>query len=54
MELASAPGGFDRKLAENIGLEVLYAPGLPGKYAAFTAAELIKKTVYAIMSEEEG
>ena len=54
MELASAPGGFDRKLAENIGLSVIHGPGLPGKYAPHTAAELIKKSVYAIMSEEEG
>lgn len=54
MELASAPGGFDRKLAENIGLKVLYAPGLPGKYAPYTAAELIKRSVCTIMSEEEG
>lgn len=53
MELASPPGGFDRKLAENIGLRVLYAPGLPGVYAPESAAALIKETVYKVISEEE-
>ena len=33
LELASAPGGFEKTLAENIGLRVLSAPGLPGRYA---------------------
>ena len=54
LELASAPGGFDRTLAENIGLRVISAPGLPGRYAPYTAAALIKNAVYAIMSEEDG
>lgn len=41
MELASAPGGFDPTAAEQLGLQVLHAPGLPGKYAPETAAEAI-------------
>lgn len=53
LELASGSGGFDRTLAENIGLKVLYAPGLPGKYAPLSAAELIKKTIYSIIRERE-
>ena len=53
MELASPPGGFDRKLAENIGLRVLHAPGLPGAYAPESAAALIKETVYKVISEGE-
>lgn len=53
MELASPPGGFDRKLAENIGLRVLHAPGLPGVYAPESAASLIKETVYKIILERE-
>ena len=53
MELASPPGGFDRKLAENIGLRVLHAPGLPGVYAPESAAALIKETVYRVISEGE-
>ena len=52
MELASPPGGFDRTLAENIGLHVVAAPGLPGKYAARSAAALIKSTVYNVLREQ--
>ena len=54
MELASPPGGFDRNLAENIGLKVLHAPGLPGKCAPYTAAKLLKQAVYEIIKEQEG
>lgn len=53
LELASPPGGFDRVLAENIGLRTVYAPGLPGKCAPFSAAELIRETVYDILREQE-
>ena len=53
LELASAPGGFDRELARNIGLQVLSAPGLPGETAPRSAAELLKKAVYAAMEEME-
>lgn len=54
LELASPPGGFDRVLAENIGLHTVYAPGLPGKCAPWAAAELIRETVYDILREQEG
>ena len=53
LELASPPGGFDRELARNIGLQVLSAPGLPGETAPRSAAELLKKAVYAAMEEME-
>lgn len=53
MELASPPGGFDRTLAENIGVRVVSAPGLPGRCAPYTAAEIIKRAVYDIMAEQE-
>lgn len=46
MELASPPGGFDRAMAENIGLKVIFAPGLPGKYAPYSSAALIRDAVY--------
>lgn len=54
MELASPPGGFDRNLAENIGLKVLHAPGLPGKCAPYSAAKLLKQAVYELIKEQEG
>ncbi len=53
LELASAPGGFDRELAQNIGLQILFAPGLPGETAPLSAAELLKKAVYAAVEEME-
>ena len=53
LELASPPGGFDRALAENIGLQVACAPGLPGETAALSAAELLQKAVYAAIEEME-
>ena len=52
LELASPPGGFDRTLAENIGVRVLAAPGLPGKTAPYSAAELIRDEVYQIIREQ--
>ena len=53
LELASPPGGFDRTLAENIGVKVLAAPGLPGKSAPYSAAALIRDAVYQIIREQE-
>ncbi len=45
MELASAPGGFDPHLAEQLGLQVLPAPGLPGKLMPESAARCIGKFI---------
>lgn len=53
LELASAPGGFDGKQAEALGRKALAAPGLPGRCAPYTAAELIREAVYAIIEERE-
>lgn len=53
LELASPPGGFDRTLAENIGVQVLAAPGLPGKASPYSAAALIRDAVYRIIQEQE-
>lgn len=53
LELASAPGGFDRKLAENVGLRVISAPGLPGRFAPRSAAELMREAIYQAIREGE-
>lgn len=53
LELASPPGGFDKRLAENIGVKVLAAPGLPGKASPYSAAELMRDAVYAVIREQE-
>jgi len=51
LELASPPGGFDRALAENIGLKTIAAPGLPGKSAPYSAALLMREAIYGILEE---
>lgn len=52
LELASAPGGYDRELAENLGLRCLAAPGLPGRSAPQAAAELLLRELRAVLKEE--
>ena len=46
-------GGKGANLAEmtGLGLPVLAAPGLPGVYAPYTAAELMRETIYTVISE---
>ena len=45
MELASSPGGFDADSAAVLGLQVLPAGGLPGKFAPESAANAIAETI---------
>lgn len=51
MELASPPGGIDREAAVRLGLRFIAAPGLPGKAAPLTAAEVIRDSIYHILKE---
>jgi len=53
IELASPPGGFDRNLAENIGLKTIYAPGLPGKSSPWSAALLMREAIYEFLEDIE-
>ncbi len=41
LDLASAPGGIDRDSAEILGVRVVWALSIPGKYAPLTAAKII-------------
>ena len=52
LELASSPGGFDRTTAENLGLHVIAAPGLPGRSAPLAAAALMREAIYDYLGEE--
>lgn len=45
IELASAPGGFDPHVAERLGLRILPAPGLPGRFMPESAARCIGKFI---------
>lgn len=54
MELASAPGGFDPRLAQQLGLVPLMARGLPGQYAPETAAALLGDYILKEMERLDG
>ncbi len=53
IDLASAPGGVDAEVARGLGLPVIWALSLPGKYAPVTAGEIIAECVL-LMLEKEG
>lgn len=52
MELASPPGGFDEALIHTHGLQLIRAPGLPGKCAPKTAGYGIADAVLRILNLE--
>lgn len=49
IELASMPGGIDFKKAEEYGIEIIKAQGLPGKVAPLSSAKYIKETLKTIL-----
>ncbi len=51
IDLASKPGGVDSEAANEMGIRVISALGLPGKAAPVTAAMVIKDTIYNIIGE---
>ncbi|MCL1941173.1 MAG: dipicolinate synthase subunit DpsA, partial [Synergistaceae bacterium] len=51
IDLASNPGGVDRKSAKEKGLKLIWALSLPGKVAPITSAEYIKETLYHVLKE---
>ncbi|SHE63864.1 dipicolinate synthase subunit A [Tissierella praeacuta DSM 18095] len=53
VDLASIPGGVDFKRAEELGINTVWALGLPGKVAPMTAARIMKDTIYNIIGELE-
>ena len=53
IDLASKPGGIDLKYAAQKGLKVIWALGLPGKTAPKTSGEMVIKTIFNILIEEE-
>ncbi|NCB74483.1 MAG: dipicolinate synthase subunit DpsA [Clostridia bacterium] len=54
IDLASRPGGFDFEAAKELGLNALWALGLPAETAPVTAGKIIKETVMNIMREKRG
>lgn len=51
VELASLPGGMDRKSVKEYNLRVVEERGLPGIVAPETSAKLIRDTIYHILDE---
>ncbi|MCD8214435.1 MAG: dipicolinate synthase subunit DpsA [Clostridiales bacterium] len=45
IDLAQAPGGTDFNFARDLNIRALYCPGLPGRVAPRTAAEILKSAV---------
>lgn len=53
LDLASAPGGFDRDWASEHGYRVIWALSLPGKTAPVTAGRIIGDTIRSILRDIE-
>ena len=51
IDLASNPGGMDKKAIKARNLKFVWALSLPGKVAPITSAEFIKDTIYNIIKE---
>ena len=51
IDLASTPGGIDKKAAKDRKLKLIWALALPGKVAPVTTAEFLKETVYNVLKE---
>ena len=51
IDLASNPGGIDKRAAKDQNFKFIWALSLPGKVAPTTSAEFIKDTIYNIIKE---
>lgn len=48
IDIAQAPGGVDFCFAKELNIKAFYCPGLPGRVAPVTAAEILKDAVLKI------
>lgn len=49
IDIAQAPGGVDYNYARKLNLKALYCPGLPGRVAPYSAAEILKTSIIDIV-----
>ncbi len=49
IDIAQAPGGVDYAYASKLNIKVLYCPGLPGRVAPYTAAQILKTAITDIV-----
>ena len=54
IDLSSAPGGVDVAAAKRLGVKVITAPGLPGKYAPVSAGTIIADVIVSILKKQKG
>ena len=54
MDLASVPGGFDHKAAEELERQAVWATALPGKYAPESAGRILAETVDGLVMACQG
>jgi len=52
IDLASFPGGTDFSAAEKLGIKAIFAPGLPGKVAPYTAGKILADNYPGIILRE--
>lgn len=53
IDLASGEGGVDKYAAQRLGITNIHALSLPGRYSPKTAGEIVKKTIYHILEEDD-
>lgn len=51
IDIASAPGGVDFEAAKELGKKAFLCQGLPGKYAPYSSAKIIKTVIERIRKE---
>lgn len=51
IDLASKPGGVDFEAAKEFEIKTIWALSLPGKVAPYTAAKIIKSTIFNYLEE---
>ncbi len=51
LDMATVPGGVDYARAKSLGLHAVLLPGLPGRYAPLTSAEIIADSVFELLKE---
>lgn len=52
VDLASAPGGTDFAVAQDLGIEAILALGLPGKFSPKTAGRILAKVIPELLFED--
>lgn len=49
IDIAQAPGGLDYNYARKLNLKAIYCPGLPGRVAPYSAAQILKSSIIDIV-----